>query len=71
MCVKGHNQMLLNKVNLIMFRAECVQQSIFGNVLQALFDRMYQIENCVISVGIKGGLPFCYHSYWGLSETQN
>lgn len=28
MCVKGHNQMLLNKVNLIMdmFRAEWVEQ---------------------------------------------
>lgn len=45
--------MLLNKVNLIMFRAECVQQSIFGNVLQALFDRMYQIENVLFLLELK------------------
>lgn len=56
MCVKGHNQILLNKVNLIMdvFRAEWVEHNVFGNVLQeALFDRMYQVENVLFLLELK------------------
>ena len=60
MCVKGHNQMLLNKVNLTvdMFRVEWVEHNAFGNVLQeALFDRMYQIENVLFLLELK---VLCY-----------